>query len=290
LRKDVFLEEVLTKCDVLKTCGVWSNEPKIRPRAWLSNFDPEDKEIAALLLDRFIYYSDEHTNSLLLSSYHSLGSTNNIGLVQQLPNAKFTLVTGEVPNPTDSGYVMCRKVRQILHVPDEKIVSPEEAAKHAQAGGVVIFLDDFIGSGDQFLTTWDRKYLNGQLSFRDIMQNKAFLCAYVTLVTTDFGLGNIADRAPEVFVSAAHTITDKSTIKGIDLKGVSKQQLDVFLEKYARRLTPQDDYIANNPIYKKYGYKQRGLLLGFEHSIPDATLPIFWSVGKNGWIPLVERC
>lgn len=290
MRKDVFLEEVISKCEVLKLSGVWACEPKLRPRAWLDNFDAEDKNIAALLLDRFIYYSDEHTNSLLLAAFHSLGSIDTPEILPKLNDAKFTLVTGETPNPTDSGYAICRKVRQLLHVPDENIVEPIEAIEHALMGGTVIFLDDFVGSGDQFLTTWKRKYLPRNLSFEDISSMKNNLCLYITLVTTDFGLNNINKNAPNVIVSAAHCITEKSTIRGIDLKGISNQQLDVFLEKYSRRLTPQDDYIARHVAYKKYGYKQRGLLFGFEHSIPDATLPIFWSLGRNGWTPLVERC
>ena len=290
MREDIFLEEVISKCEVLKLSGVWTCEPKLRPRAWLDNFDKEDKNIAALLLDRFIYYSDEHTNSLLLAAFHSLGAVDNSALLHKLTNAKFTLVTGEVPNPTDSGYTICRKIRQLLHVADEHIVQPIEAIKHANDGGTIIFLDDFVGSGDQFLKTWERKYPPNNLSFKDISSRQGNLCVYITLVTTDFGLNKINENAPNVVVSAAHCITEKSTIRGIELTGVSADDLEAFLDKYSRRLCPQDSYIACNEEYKKYGYKNRGLLFGFEHSIPDATLPIFWSHGLNGWTPLVERC
>ena len=49
MRKDVYINEVLSKCRAMKACGLWTKEPKIRPRAWLDNFDEEDKEIAAIL-------------------------------------------------------------------------------------------------------------------------------------------------------------------------------------------------------------------------------------------------
>ncbi len=63
----------------------------------------------------------------------------------------------------------------------------------------------------------------------------------------------------------------------------------MLIEKYSDRLTPQEDFIAGNVQWLRYGYHEQGLLLAFDHSVPDATLPIFWSPGKYGWTPLVAR-
>ena len=54
-------------------------------------------------------------------------------------------------------------------------------------------------------------------------------------------------------------------------------------------LAPDDDYIATDLDYVAFGYKKQGLLFAFAHSVPDATLPIFWSNGPDGWTPLLER-
>jgi hypothetical protein len=294
VRKDIYEEEVLSKCKVYKACTLWPKEPKIRPKAWLNNFDVADKEIASLLLDCFIYYKSDYVDALLKSAYHSiidldidLKSTN---IESFLSSAVFTIITGENPNLTDSGHTIIRRVRQTLHIPEKQIVNLESAIKHAKKGGTVVFLDDFVGSGDQFIKTWTRPYgRTDPQSFQSVNENTDFVSIYITLIAAQLGLDKIHHDAPSVHVTLAHVLTQQSSIFGIQLRNISQQKLDDFLTKYSSRLRPKEGYIANNPHFLKYGYHGIGALLGFEHSIPDATLPIFWAPGIDGWVPLVER-
>lgn len=297
VRNDVFISDVLDKCETLKDVGFWLPVKSVRPKAWLSNFEESDKYFAAFLLEKFTYYNNQLTDSLLASSYYSIGDGLPKGptaptgeqLISSLSTAVFTPVTGESPNPTDSGNLFCRKVRQILNVDEKKIVTPEEAVKHAVDGTTVVFVDDFIGSGDQFLETWKRIYgRSSPRSFRDVQHSNNFPAIYISLVATDFGLANIHREAPSVAVSTTHVITSKSTFHGLEISSDKKHHLELFIDKYSSRLRPKETYISNNPKWLKYGYKERGLMFGFEHSIPDATLPIFWAPGEN-WEPLIER-
>lgn len=297
MRNDVFISDVLDKCETLKDVGFWFPLSNIRPKAWLENFEQEDKYLAALLLEKFTYYNNQLTNSLLISSYHSIGDGLPKGpsapprdhLISSLNTAVFTPVTGEDPNPTDSGNLFCRKARQILNINEDKIVTPEQAVKHAASGGTVVFIDDFIGSGDQFLYTWSRIYgRSSPKSFKTVHSTVNFTAMYISLVATDFGLDNIYQKAPSVAVSTTHTLTSRSTFQGLEIADEKKRSLESFIAKYSSRLKPKEEYIANNPRWLKYGYKERGLMFGFEHSIPDATLPIFWAPGDN-WEPLIER-
>lgn len=297
MRSDILQKEVLAKCDVLKAAGFWPNEPTLRPRAWLRNFESSDQGTAAFLLDKFTYYNAEMTDALLKASYQSLGdglvqsaNGSSLNITSDLPCAVFTPVTGERPNPTDSGNLMCRKARQLLSIPENRIVEPQAAMTHAANGGTVIFIDDFIGSGDQFLETWQRDYSPQSLSsFHNVMNRQPFCACYISLVSTDYGLSNIISDAPEVAVSVAHILTTRSTVQGLDISPGQLQEIDHFLSKYVNRLQPKEPYILGDMGYLKYGYKNRGLMFGFEHSIPDATLPIFWSPGNNEWEPLIER-
>lgn len=298
MRSDVLVEEVLTKCDVLKQVGLWPSEPTIRPRAWLDNFDDEDKGLAAYLLDKFTFYNQQLTDALLVASYHSIGDGLPKGpnalaaddLVKSLESAVFTPVLGENPNPTDSGNLLCRKARQILSIPEDLIVNSRDALEHARAGNTVVFLDDFIGSGDQFLKTWQRNNSRtAPMSFAAVDRTTGFSAIYIPLVTTDFGLNNIHIAAPNVAVCATHILGSKSTIDGLEISESKKDDIKKMLVKYSTRLRPKEDYIASDPNYLAFGYKSRSLMFGFEHSIPDATLPIFWSPGINNWEPLVER-
>jgi hypothetical protein len=297
LRDDILINVVSERCELLKRSQFWLGEPRIRPNAWLNNFKAEDKKMAALLLDRFVFCNDKSTNSMLMAAWASIGDGMNKSLyhgtpqeiVASLNNVVFTPVEGEEPNPTDSGNFMCRKARQILGVPSDLIVRPYEAIDRAANGCTVVFLDDIVGSGDQFMKSWNRRY-SGDKSFKSLAKEKQVKCIYVTLVTTEAGLTRINLEAPQVLICSSHILTKKSSIGGLTEKeGFNVTEVKLFLEKYSRNLTPIDSYMYKDPNYLKFGYKNLGLFMGFEHSIPDGTLPIFWSTGKDGWEPLIER-
>ena len=298
MRVDVYVKEVLARCEALKRSGMWLSEPRIRPRAWIENFDECDKYLAAKLLERFVFYSQLLTDALLTASFYSIGDGLKKGPVEHsrdeflalLPNAIFTPVLGENPNPTDSGYYLCRRTRQVLAVDEDKqIKSTREALEAAKLGKTIIFVDDFIGSGDQFLKTW-RDGSSGT-SFEIIQQQVGFPSIYVSLVGTESGIYNIWQGAPNVSVCVTHKIDERETIWGIRKSDQDLfDQIDYLLKKYAPRLTPNvNDQYMKQGEFIIYGYKNRGLFFAFEHSVPDATLPIFWCRGTNNWEPLIER-
>lgn len=297
MRDDLIISEVLAKCDVLRNVGFWPSEKILRPRAWLRNFDDNDKGTAAYLLDKFNYYNSRLTDALLLSSFHSLGDglpkaanhESTQTLVHALKRAVFTPVRGERPNPTDSGYHLCRKARQILGIDEKRVIDTDLAIQEAQNGRPVVFLDDFIGSGDQFIYTWSQYYSSGT-TFEKIQPHSGFSAIYIALMATDFGVNEIKKRCPRVALCITHVLAAPSTIDGaFSDDPETEQRITDFLWKYCPQLTPKEDYMAINVDHLVYGYKKRGLLFGFEHSIPDATLPVFWSPGANNWEPLIER-
>lgn len=274
---------------------MWLSEPTIRPRAWIENFENGDKILAAQLLERFVFYNQRLTDSLLTTSFYSIADGLKKGpaaptreqLLQALPNAVFTPVSGETPNPTDSGYFLCRRMRQVLNVDETQIKNTNDALKAASGGQPVVFVDDFIGSGDQFLSTWQDG--SSGASFETAHSKVGFAAIYVSLVGTESGIVNIANQAPSVAVCVTHKIDNRGTLWGLATSNPSLYtQIDTLLRKYTQRLTPHDAYMHQHD-YLTYGYKHRGLFFAFEHSVPDATLPIFWCRGTNGWEPLIER-
>lgn len=297
MRDDALLAFVERKCEVLKLSSIWLAPPRMNPRRWLRNFDDTDKRLAALLLDRFVFFNRETTELLLIAAWESVLDGFPKGphapsppqLLHALKDVVFTPVEGEDPNPTDSGYLMCRSARQMLGIPEELVKTPQDALQDAKHGTTVVFIDDFIGNGNQFIETWQRPY-DGTKTFESVFNQAAFTTIYISLVATTTGIKNIHDIAPHVAICPAHCVGPQSSIHGLIAKGMlGQKEIDDFLNKYASRLDPDEDYIRDNIRYKKYGFKERGLMLGFEHSIPDATLPIFWSKGIGNWEPLIER-
>lgn len=296
MRSDVYIDEVLSHYDALKRAGLIPPEPKMRPRAWIKNFDDEDKLIAAKLLERFIYYDQRLTESLLKASFFSIADGLSKGpqapskqqLLQSLPSAIFTPVSGESPNATDSGYLFCRLVRQTLGVSESNILLNDKAREKAKEGATVIFVDDFIGSGDQFISTWQSNDSSLQ-SFQSIQKRTNFQAIYVCLIGIKEGIQAIQSRVPSIAICVTHKIDKRSTLWGIrDANPELYSQFNALLNKYSTRLQPSENYMTQNH-YLLYGYKNKGLFLGFQHSIPDATLPIFWCRGTNNWEPLIER-
>lgn len=295
MRVDVYVKDVLARCEALKRAGMWLPEPTLRPRAWIENFDDSDKILAAQLLERFVFYNQRLTDSLLKASFYSIADGLKKGplappreqLLRALPKAVFTPVSGESPNPTDSGYFLCRRTRQVLGVDEAQIKATSEALQVAANGCPVVFVDDFIGSGDQFLATW--RDISTGVSFEAIHQQVGFPAIYISLVGAEEGIAYIGKYAPAVAVCVTHKIDNRGTLWGIKSSDLSLyNRLDSLLQKYLPRLTPNEQYMLKES-YLTYGYKHRGLFFGFEHSVPDATLPIFWCRGTNNWEPLIER-
>lgn len=296
LRTDIAVGEVLNKCEVLKRAGMWLPEPYMRPRAWLNNFEDDDKGVAATLLNSFVFYSSRLSDRLLTASFRSVTdglpkgpeSPDRHVLSASLDVCVFTPVEGECPHPTDSGHFISRKARQVLGIPESRIVGHADALKEAESGRPVVFLDDFVGSGDQFLHTWKRE-TNG-LSFRKAHQQSGFVATYVAMMTTLKGMQAIHAKVPSVAISSAHIVETSSTVHGYTTTDPRlAERVDTLLKKYSTRLTPSESYIAENEAYRVHGYKKHGLMFAFEHSVPDATLPIYWSSGTNNWEPLIER-
>ena len=156
MREDSYIDDVLGRCDALKRAGLWPAEPKLQPRSWLNNFEEADRTIAATLLDRFEYYNDTLTSRLFAASFKALGDgfprtptdVSRQSVLRALENAVYTPVEGEAPNLTDSGRTFCRHARQVLLVPEDRILDPIRALQAAASVDAVVFIDDFVGSGE----------------------------------------------------------------------------------------------------------------------------------------------
>ena len=299
MRSDQYVDAVLTKCANLRDCGMWAAEPRVRPAAWLQNFAEHERPVAAALLDHFVFFSSVAVDAMLLSGFRALrdsavrarGRTAATLLEHQ---AAFTPVEGEQPNTTDSGHLFCRKLRQILALPDSRFVDPDAAIERAALGQPIVFLDDFVGSGDQFIGTWERLYRStAPRSFREAYFAAPFPAMYLALVGTADGCARIARQAPGVEVSICHVLSDSYGVQSVPRNALKPDGIDVavgvesLLSTYDLRL--QLPHYFDSVRLRKYGYGEYGLQLAFEHSTPDATLPIFWADGGAGWTPLVRR-
>lgn len=295
---DAKTNPTLHKCEGYKKAGIWPHEPTVSPRAWLNNFTEAEKEIASILLDHFVFYSNQNSNLLLRTTYQAIAdeiAADQSSLIPKfsLKEAWITRVLDENPNVTDSGHIFCARARKLLKISEDKFLEPNQAVQKAAQGDPVIFVDDFVGSGTQMTSTWSRRFPNQfPSSFAEAQKTSHFPAIYLTLVAARAGADQLKNTCPGLHLRAGHILSDEYSIMNLYRKATLRtipklhDRIYALLSKYGPRLLLKD--YMNEGDYPLYGFEHLGLLLAFEHGVPDATVPIMGDHQGHGWEPLVR--
>jgi hypothetical protein len=295
---------IKNKCRSFVDVQLWPINTVFDTQGWLSNFSNEnDKLIALHLLNGFLFYGDLQVNAMLQSNFQMLSKSvrrpgDNFEISKSkwttfISNSIFTVVKGELPNLTDSGFHYMRKARQELRIKEEQIKDNKEAIEFARNNPTIniIFLDDFLGSGDQFISTLKRKSVlddGSNVSFEDLSTSGSVKCYYLPIISTEYGAKRIKGRYPNVTINPVHYLGDEYSLfssNSIVIPNSMYTDAIKLVEEYSKKVGLIED---NGGVSDWRGYHKLGLLIAIRDSIPDATLPIFhWN--KNGWIPLMER-
>ncbi|MEO6005221.1 MAG: hypothetical protein ABIZ04_09515 [Opitutus sp.] len=289
---------VLAKCEAFTDFQLWPAHDELDTEGWLSNFDDAEMPYALTLLNHFVYYPRKFAAKLVRHSIHDLSrdvvSRATTQATAKHEWAKFldamliTRVTGETPNDTDSAFQIVRLVRQHVEIPEEQIIEPENLVSLLLGlrDRTVVFMDDFVGSGNQLIETWRRPYPTGtrRFSFEEVSRLKLghrFL--YLPIVATSYGIEHIGKEAKAVEVRASHVLGSEYNCLHADCRiwpdHLKPNAVAVLRNASARAGIPDDEWT---------GFHDLGLAFAFEGSTPDATLPLFhWN--RNNWKRLVAR-
>ena len=282
---------LIGKCEYFSTIGIWPSRVVLDPERWLGNFPKEELEHALYLLNAFMYFAPTLVDQIFNAAIKTVGRLMTRDQWKEfLSSVLVTLVTGEDPSVTDSGYLFTRRARS-LGIPEKCIISPEEACDEIRGGfsGAVIFVDDFVGSGNQFVETWCRSFRHQDDSFVALAPTSQAKFYYCPAFCTQFGLKQINCACPEVTVNPGVFIPDNYGTLAPD-SIVWPSRLRSTAEEFLRSASARagiPDTGGNNPEDWR-GFASLGLTIAFENSVPDATLPIiYWE--DNGWRPLMRR-
>lgn len=287
--------EVLAAKKYLRAIGEWPSAEKIDAKKWLDRFAPEHVNYAVALLDAFIFISDRQVTKLFVNTIHSMSEEiSRAGLTYQdkrdlwmnfLGTAIFSAPTGEEPNPSDSGHIFQRLARTEIGISEDRIVLDSGLRAEIEEFGPapLVFVDDFAGSGNQFLETWRRPSWQGHpSSISELVDLYNLDVYYAPLICTAYAVENIQNEAPAVQIRTSHLLTDvycatnpNTVVFPEDLRSGVAQ----FIEEASRNAGIETD---------KDGFHHLALDLAFEHSIPDACIAILWSK-EGGWVPLMEK-
>lgn len=283
---------------------LWPIRVQFDPYAWISNFTESEEKLAKRLLQGFVHYSDTLTTQMFKSAFNNISQlvvSNKNNFIaskkewQQFIDSLIVVrVTGEEPSDADSGYIFIRLARDILKIPEAQILTPERALQELTIpdGNNVLFVDDFVGSGNQFVETWERPYNTGYAvtSFKEVAAKASTKCGffYCPVICSYLGREKIEAKCPEVKILPAHfwerefsALSPDSTIWGKDMNTEGPD----FIEQASIKAGIPD---LSGKVGCWRGFNKLGFALAFEHGCPDATLPLFtWN--KNGWKPLIRK-
>jgi hypothetical protein len=302
---EVNREWVSAKCEYFVDTQLWPPHRQIDSNGWLSNFQDGEMGHAIHLLNALMYYSDPLVNDMLVASFQGLSI--HIGCARHplaraqaiwrsfVDEVLITHISGEVPSTTDSGHIFARKMRDLLNLPEDRVVDPPQALAAILEGRArrVVFVDDFIGTGNQFVATWKRSYLfgaNSTASFQLASRARHVQVYLCPVICTEFALTNVLrPNCPGLIINPAHVLPSSYSAHAPDsivwparLKATSR----AFLKLTGVRAgLPDTD---GHDVRDWQGFNKLGLTLAFSHGVPDATLPIYyWS--QNGWKPLIRQ-
>jgi hypothetical protein len=285
---------VLEKIDYFSDIQLWPRT--VQPKRWLDNFLDCERPYAVHLLNSFAHFNQDIVNQLFVSAFQLL-SCEVLPVEAPLDEAVqawtefhnrvlITPVNGENPSPADSGYRYATKARDLLGIHPSQLATHEEALKAvvSDATRPIIFVDDFVGSGQQILRHWERQVtVNGTpLSFSFVAIGGMAHAYYCCALATDYGVGRIATAGLPLTVRAGNILPANAS-------AVASDSLVWPKSEYANGVAFLNAANARAGITANTtGFHDLGLTVGIEGRVPDATLPIFlWD--QNDWIPLFGK-
>jgi hypothetical protein len=180
--------------------------------------------------------------------------------------------------PSESGNVLCRYLNYDLEISSNQICQPSELG--AITNKRVVIVDDFVGSGQQIIDFWNRPKIAGQ-TLSSIASKNNLEVSYLTLVATAYGLSRIGKMTVGLSMLSCEILEDfyrvfntPSLYLGRDNELRSAR---VYLEKLCR-----------DRKMSLLGFHNLDFAVAFHHSIPDATLPMFYTKSSR-WNPLIKR-
>jgi hypothetical protein len=267
---------------------------------WYSNFDSlKEKYCAMKLLDRFVYYSEDDIirlikygiNEKILNRYilkleiesdFILPNKDIVAYKNKLLKniAILPLSTG---NPSESSLAMLRYLTNSIGFPEEQILNVDNlSSERLKDFDMLIIIDDFVGSGKQIQDFWNFKkiLLDGEeILFNHIKSLFPKLeLDYFCLVCTQegyekFKFNDEVGLRSDLRITYGEMLTNKFKVFSKD---------SIYFEN--EEMEDCKNVIQNLCECKNVeflGYRGLDYAIAFHHSIPDSSLPLFYTLNPT---------
>lgn len=280
---------------------LWPLADNLNYEQWLANFsDGIEKEIALHILDFFTYIPDCMVNQMLATvigkcGYYFKHHRRTWDDNSFKNDCWYSFIPGEDLKPTDSGYLFNRKLRDIIHIPEQQIIAyPILLDRLAESKNQnVILVDDFVGSGQQACIAWNMQEETTQKTLQELANKNNHKIIYAPLIVNYIGEREIQKHCQGLALTFIHLLTSSDSLSAPDCpcwkgdKSLYNQAMDLIVKKSACLgipTSPNGHYTTIDTM----GFHKQGLALAFEHGMPDACPPIFYWETAN-WKPLIKK-
>ena len=291
-----FKKSMLEKIRIYCNLSIWPFEYS-RITAWLGNFDePIEEYLALQILDSLIIRSDDTAKVSYSSLFNSQLRQTLIeeGLIDDMTIAEWKnhLKRGSLNkviqfssvrtynDEGESGSTVFRMLSEDLHTDRYSSLGNRHDPK------VIILIDDFIGSGKQFVTDFSE-------SFNLVQKIETKTIIYCPLIAFEEGLEKIKSVFPDIHIIPAEYIYRSDSIfygneddlfknDKVNTVGDAKKIFNSIREKYWPSIS----------IDEWYGYEHACLPVVFEWGCPNQAPKLLWwksLSNDNQWNQLFSR-
>ena len=273
-------QDLLPKFKFFQDIRIWPKNSDFDFEGWLENFSQDEQEIAQRILDFFVYFPDDIIDQMFSTvvgragyffrKYDSTWSNDSFS-----NKCWYSFIPGEDPNAADSGFIYTRKVREVLGVPQERLLLFGQLLQlldDAKEPQNVILTDDFVGTGNQCENAWNRQlYDNFNKSLKQVVEEGGHRVIYVPLIVNERGKYKITGLCDGLGLEYAYELGTQWNLFLPNClcwegdTGLFKDGVALIKEK-SLAIGIQDD----NSECSVKGFNGQGLALGFSNGIPDA--------------------
>ena len=292
----VYTETVFSRSRDYISYDIWSGLEMHRLDQWLANFKTdEERYLAAKILDSLIYRSDRQTIALMkhlfqvslpdYSRKHNLPrSLGNLYWSMKDryvdPSVRVAPVLPDLAGPTKSGPTYTRDLKRHLRFSESWIVFGTEAIQYLDQLDALIFIDDFLGTGQQFSEFLESSGLSLDLARANVI--------YAPLTGHYRAIEKLQTDFPGLHVIPVEVLDEKHSFfseqAGNFDDGVNNAKL--ALDHYHMLLADRGIDVQGK---SRQGYGGLEIVYAFENAVPDNSLPILWWHQSENWKPLFDR-
>jgi hypothetical protein len=283
-------DSVRDRCRNLIDLKIWNGIDIHQFEMWRQNFtSDEEKYFSACVLDSLVYRSNEQTysliNELIYKNINNLYRTLDLNNLTYFPTnmqnplvdplIRFVPVIREEDPVTKSSYAILRFMKRHFHISEKWIINPWKIEEHLSNGvKVIVFIDDFMGTGHQF----DEACIWQNLS--PIIKNNTVI--YAPLVAHQKGIDYVLGQYPNINI----TYVEKLQIETHSFFSNYFEKETVEAKEFYLHLLKK--FGISPSTGNEYGYGNMELTFAFEHAAPDNSLEILYA-RNNGCNPLFNR-